>query len=160
MLIEIRNEDVFRIPPDRNWPSACTTPAEWPYNPQRPDIKGPEVFFPSVLSAPLTIFNTRTGHVRGYEGELESDARAAWIRAGVVPPEKDPQSCGPLKDWIGTQPVHRFDLVDDGTLYPSGWLLSTRAMAGICARAVWNTPPVPTPAEAKDYCAPKVARNR
>ena len=75
------------------------------------------------------------------------------------PAGKGPPIVRPLKDWIGTQPVHRFDLVDDGTLYPSGWLLSTRAMAG-CRRAVWNTPPVPTPAEAKDYCAPKVARNR
>ncbi len=180
VVIQIRNEDSFRIPPDRNWPSVCGTPEQWPYNPQRPDIRKPENIFPSVLAAPLTIFNTRTAHVRDFEGELEGDARAAWIgiglipaeaelrrdaraawaKLGVEPPARDPATCGPLSEWIGTRPVHRFDLVDDGTLYPSGWMLSTRAMEGICTRAVVDTPYGPTLTEAKGYCAPKVAKNR
>ncbi len=159
VLIEIRNEDAFRIPPDRNWPSACTTPAEWPYNPQRPDIKGPEVFFPSVLSAPLDDLQ----HAHRACARLRGRARERRPRR-MDPGRHGPAGEGPRcvrapqgLDRYATR--HRFDLVDDGTLYPSGWLLSTRAMAGIFARAVRDARPGPTPAEAKDAaCAPKVAR--
>jgi hypothetical protein len=161
VIIEIRNEDVFRIPPDRKWPVVCATPNQWPYSPWRADIKRPGNLFPTVISAPLTILNTRVAHMRNYEGELERDAYAAWVRLGALLPQDQPTVCDPaVSGWIGTWPVHRFDLVDDGTLYPSGWLLSTEAMKGICQQAFDKLPYGVARPEPENYCVPNVVKKR
>jgi hypothetical protein len=159
VVIEIRNEGGFPIPPDRPQPPICTRSARWPFDPGHPDIQRPLKVFPLVIAAPLTLFNTRLAHLRNFEGELERDADAAWLALGLAPPPDDVADCKPnLADWIGDRPIHRFDLVDDGTLYPEGWMLSAGAMQAMCTQASGKLPYPALGSPAPDDCSPKVAR--
>lgn len=132
VVIAIRNEAKYKPGPATELP--CMNPSDPVRNPAFPNERPPLAFYPSVISAPVTLYNTREAHIYAAEAELELEAKALWSQLNLRWSE-DAKSCGTIDQWIGDKPYRRFDLVDDGTLYPSGWLLSRQAMAAMCKQA-------------------------
>jgi hypothetical protein len=123
IFIAIRNEDRFRAPVETR-ADACDSTRD----PARPVDASPLRLWPSALSAGVTLFGTRAAHMRAADAVLETEAQLAWQRLGATP---DGKPCAPWRPGQPNDPYRRFDLFDDGTLYPSGWMLSENAMRGI-----------------------------
>jgi hypothetical protein len=132
VVITIRNEAKYKPGPPTELP--CMNPSDPSRNPAFPNERSPLTFYPAVISSAVTLYNTREAHMYAAEAELELEAKALWSQLNLRWSE-DAKSCGTVDQWIGDQPYRRFDLVDDGTLYPSGWLLSRQAMAAMCRQA-------------------------
>ena len=96
---------------------------------------------PSVLSAGLTLFQTRTAHMHASEAVLEAEAQGLWTE--LDPPDLHPEDHAPialthcLTAWkpASAHAAWDFQLMRDASLYPSGWVLSPEAMAGIRRQA-------------------------
>ncbi|MGR4869097.1 hypothetical protein ACIPRI_09560 [Variovorax sp. LARHSF232] len=128
VVISIRNEDRFdaeRTPPADD---ACNPPDA--RDPARPRDGGPLRLVPSLLSSPLTLYQTRTAHMRAADADLANDAAVLWERLALPAPGKATAPCGPFMHWVADAPVRRIDLLVDA-VYPSGWVLSESAMKGI-----------------------------
>jgi hypothetical protein len=143
----IRNE--AKYDPGQAGELPCAIPSDRTRDPAFPNERDPLKFYPSAISAPVTLYNTRTAHMYAAEAEVELDIAALWSSLGIAS-SGAPLQCGPVDEWIGTRPVQRFDLTDDGTLYPSGWLMSQQAMLAMCRQAERELP-LRNPAPA---CAP------
>ena len=147
IVVMIRNE--AKYDPGQAGELPCAIPSDRTRDPAFPNERDPLKFYPSAISAPVTLYNTRTAHMYAAEAEVELDIAALWSSLGIAS-SGAPLQCGPVDEWIGTRPVQRFDLTDDGTLYPSGWLMSQQAMLAMCRQAERELP-LRNPAPA---CAP------
>lgn len=157
VVIAIRNNYTYTAMPDRPRPRVCATEPVPPVDPGRALRAPPLALYPSVVTSVVTTLSTRTAHMRNFEAELERSAAAAWAALGVAAPPA-PAECPPqVAAWLGTRPFHRFDLVNDGILFPSGWLLSGRAREGIAREAACSVPYADGDAAA---CAGNVTRKR
>jgi hypothetical protein len=158
VVIEIRNNYTLAPAPDERRPPVCAPSRVSPVDPGRAEAKPPFALYPSVLTAALTTLQTRTAHMRNFEAELERDAAAAWLAQGLAVPQDVPSTCpAGVAAWLPARPFHRFDLVNDGVLFPSGWMLSQRARRGIEREAACGVPYVGDP---PGDCAGAVARKR
>ena len=143
VVVTIRNEDRFDVR------KACAQ-----RDPARPKDRPPLRLLPSILSAADTLLQTRLAHMDASEAELEADAEtlrlerqraaaAISVQGGSSAPSSltanssagSTGPCVPFQKWTEGQSSHRFDLLVDANLYPSGWMLSREAMAGIDAQA-------------------------
>jgi hypothetical protein len=140
VVIALRNEERFDPGPGAPPPLPCAPPSDPRRDPAVPRKADPLRLVPTLLSAPLTLYNTREAHMRFADALVEREAGALWADLGLAVPEGAPQSCGKVSEWIGARPMVRFDLVVDERLYPSGWMLSKQAMEGIYRQATRNVP--------------------
>lgn len=140
VMITIRNEERFALARGEKPHSPCAPLPDPRLDPAFPKEGEPLKFFPEVASAAVTLFNTRVAHMRFADALLERDVHELWSALELTASESVQAPCGKVSDWIGLAPIHRLNLVDDGTLYPSGWLLSKGAMEGIRKQAEHNVP--------------------
>ena len=130
VVISIRNEDRFDARSARDEAVCGASDAR---DPARPRDAGPLRLVPSLLAAPLTLYETRAAHMRASDAELANDAVALWERLALPVShvsQAAPSPCGPFMHWVPNAPARRIDLLADA-LYPSGWVLSGSAMEGI-----------------------------
>jgi hypothetical protein len=138
VVITIRNEDRFNVH------LACDK-----RDPARPQEQPPLRLLPSILSAADTLIQTRLAHMHASEAQLEAEAELLRLErqdvaalassspasASSAPPLAGSAGpCIPFREWTEQQSSHRFDLLVDASLYPSGWVLSRAAMDGIDAQ--------------------------
>jgi hypothetical protein len=135
-VILIRDEDAFEDDRPEEHQPACPGGR---LDPAIPVEARPSRLLPSVLSAGLTLFQTREAHMHASEAILEAEAQALWTELEPPGPQPGPATPQPhcLTAWKPAEPraAWSFQLMRDASLYPSGWVLSPEAMAGIRGQA-------------------------
>lgn len=137
-VILIRNEDTFEDGLAGEQEPACVAGRLDPAIPVSTPVSR---FLPSVLSSGQTLFQTRMAHMHASEAVLEAEAQGLWTE--LDPPYLHPENHAPialthcLAAWnpASAHAAWDFQLMRDASLYPSGWVLSPEAMAGIRRQA-------------------------
>jgi hypothetical protein len=135
VVISVRNERRATLAAGETAPTFCTPPTEPEGDRGVPVRAAPLNLFPEALSGVATLYYSREAHMRHADALLQRDAKDLWKALSIAAGTPPQRPCGPVRTWIGTQPIHRFDLADDGRLYPQGWMLSRHAMEGMRAQA-------------------------